>query len=153
MLVAFEFTNAPCCISNVVKIAVLGPLLDFSVVTAKVPHARTIAVITATRKWLRVLILPRPCALFMVAGSNPASTALPTRRGILPMPGKAKPPLGGLGFRLLKPVEKIDGALRVRCGLHDGALVVLEYVDPRRDVGGVVVANLRSQFQVGAEES
>jgi hypothetical protein len=68
-------------------------------------------------------------------------------------PEKPKPPSGGPGFRLLKPVEKIDGALCVRCSLDYGALVVPEHVEPGRDVRGVIVPDFRRQFQVSAEES
>jgi len=50
-------------------------------------------------------------------------------------------------------VQEIDGALRVGCGLNDGALVVLEDFEPGGDVRRVVVSNFRRQLQFGAEES
>ncbi len=66
---------------------------------------------------------------------------------------RRKAALGGLGFRLgLEAVQEIDGLLRVRSCLHDAALVVFQDFEPRRDVRGVVVADLRRQLQVGAQE-
>ena len=53
----------------------------------------------------------------------------------------------------LPPMQVIDGALRVGCGLKMARLSFLSTFKPRRDVGGVVVADFRRQFQVGAEES
>ena len=48
----------------------------------------------------------------------------------------------GLGLRL-QPMEIIGGLLRVAGGGEDRALVVLQDLKPRRDIGGVVVAGFR----------
>jgi hypothetical protein len=53
----------------------------------------------------------------------------------------------------LKVVEKIDSSLRIGRRLKHGALVVFEDFEPGRDVRGVVVADFRRQFEVGAEEN
>jgi hypothetical protein len=37
-------------------------------------------------------------------------------------------------------------------GAEYRALVVLQYRDPRRDVGGVILADFRRQTQIGAKE-
>ena len=49
-------------------------------------------------------------------------------------------------------MQVIDGALRVRRGSEDRAVVVLQDVEPETDIGGVIVANLRWKFQVAAQE-
>jgi hypothetical protein len=42
-----------------------------------------------------------------------------------------RPPLGGLRFGLLKTLQEINGALRVGGCSEDGALVVLQDLQPR----------------------
>ncbi len=51
-----------------------------------------------------------------------------------------------------RAMQKIGGALRVRRGGEDRALVVLQRLDPRRDIGGMVLAKLRRQVEVGGQE-
>ncbi len=60
--------------------------------------------------------------------------------------------LGGLRFRDLLTVQEIDGALRVGGGLEDEPLVILQNGEPGGDVGGVIIADLGRQFQIGAQE-
>src|ERR1035441_4307332 len=43
--------------------------------------------------------------------------------------------------------------MRVGGGGEDRAVVVLQHLNPRGDVGGVIVADLRGEFKIGAEES
>ena len=52
----------------------------------------------------------------------------------------------------LQAVEIIGGLLRVAGGGEDRALVVLQDLQPRRDVSGVVVAGFRGDAKIGAEE-
>jgi hypothetical protein len=59
---------------------------------------------------------------------------------------------GGLDALRLEPVEVIDGALRVGGGGEDRAVVVLQDLQPRGDVGGVIVPDLRGEFEIGAQE-
>ena len=54
--------------------------------------------------------------------------------------------------RLLQGVQKIRRALRVGCGTKDRALVVLQDLDPRCDIGGMIPPNLWRQVEVGAKE-
>jgi hypothetical protein len=63
-----------------------------------------------------------------------------------------RPPLGGLGFGLLEPVQEIHGLLRVGGGAENRALIVLEHRKPHGDVGGMVVPHFRRQAKVGAQE-
>ena len=52
----------------------------------------------------------------------------------------------------MEPVKEVDCALCVCGGAEDFPVVILENLKPGRKVGGVVVLNLRSQFQVGAKK-
>src|ERR1700747_1632376 len=56
------------------------------------------------------------------------------------------------GCRFLQAVQEIDRALRVRGGGEYRPLVVLQHLNPAGDIGGMVVANLRRQVEVGAQE-
>src|SRR6202035_4703626 len=70
--------------------------------------------------------------------------------------GLATAPSRRVGLRgcgLLQAVQEIRRALRVRCRAEYRPLVVLQHLDPRRDIGGVVFANLRREFEVGTKES
>lgn len=58
-----------------------------------------------------------------------------------------------LGVGDLQSVEVIDSALRVCSGLEDSALVILQNLEPMPDIGGVVVAWLRGDTQIGTKES
>lgn len=59
----------------------------------------------------------------------------------------------GLGVRRsLRAMKKIDCELRARRGGEDRALVVLQYLDPRRDVSSVILAGLGCQVEVGGQE-
>src|ERR1700722_855413 len=58
--------------------------------------------------------------------------------------------LGVGGF--LQAVQEIRRALRVGRGAKDRPLVVLQDLDPRRDISGVIVANLRRQIEVGGKK-
>jgi hypothetical protein len=49
-------------------------------------------------------------------------------------------------------VEIIGGLLRVAGRGEDRTLVVLQDREPRRDIGGVVVAGFRRDAKIGAEE-
>jgi len=53
----------------------------------------------------------------------------------------------------LKAVEVIHGALGKRGSLEDGPGVVLQNLEPGRDVGGVVFLDFRGDFEIGAKES
>lgn len=53
---------------------------------------------------------------------------------------------------LLQPVQKVGGTLRMGGGGENGALVVAQHVEPRRNIGGVVGARLGGDPEVGAEE-
>ncbi len=55
----------------------------------------------------------------------------------------------GSGLRL-QPMQIIGGLLRVAGGGEDRALIVLEDLQPRRDIGGVVVAGFRRDAKIGA---
>ena len=46
-------------------------------------------------------------------------------------------------------MQKIRRPLRMRGGGEDGALVVLQHVEPRCEIGRVVVARLRSDAEIG----
>ena len=54
-----------------------------------------------------------------------------------------------VGLRL-QPMQIIGGLLRMAGGGEDRALVVLEDLQPRRDIGGVVVAGFRRDAKIGA---
>jgi len=55
----------------------------------------------------------------------------------------------GSGLQL---VQVFDGALGVGGGRNDGALVVLQDLDPLGDTGGVVLARLKVEAKVRGEE-
>src|SRR6266705_5407928 len=59
---------------------------------------------------------------------------------------------GGLGRLRAEFVDEIRGALRVRGGGENRAVVVLQNFQPIRDVGGVIFAGFERQFEVGAQE-
>ena len=59
--------------------------------------------------------------------------------------------VAGRGLRL-QAVEIIGGLLRVAGGGEDRPLVVLQDREPRRDIGGVVVAGFRRDAKIGAEK-
>jgi len=52
----------------------------------------------------------------------------------------------------LQAMQKISRALRMWRGSEERRLVILQYLDPRRDIGGVVRLNPRRQVEVGAKE-
>jgi hypothetical protein len=58
---------------------------------------------------------------------------------------------GCLGSRLLQAVQKIRGALRVRRGAEYCPLVIFQRLDPRSDIGGMVLAHCRREVEVGFE--
>ena len=60
---------------------------------------------------------------------------------------------GGLYALRLELVQEIDGALGMGGGGEDRAALVLQNFQPRGEVGGVVVADLRGEFEIGAQES
>lgn len=69
-------------------------------------------------------------------------------------PPKRRPPClprqgRGSGLQL---VQVFDGALGVGGGRNDGALVVLQDLDPLGDTGGVVLARLKVEAKVRGEE-
>jgi hypothetical protein len=57
-----------------------------------------------------------------------------------------------LGLLRLQAVQIIRGALRVSGGSEYRPLVVLQHHDPRRNVGGMILADFRRQVEVGAKE-
>jgi hypothetical protein len=63
--------------------------------------------------------------------------------------------VGSCGLRVglgLQGVEEIGGALRVRGGGEDGALVGFEDAELVVDIAGVVVAKFGGELHVGAEK-
>ena len=54
-----------------------------------------------------------------------------------------------VGLRL-QPMQIIGGLLRVAGGGEDRPLVVLQDLQPRRDIGGVVVAGFGRDAKIGA---
>ena len=58
--------------------------------------------------------------------------------------------VGGRGVSPRLLVEIIGGLLRVAGGDEDRALIVLEDLQPRRDVGGMIVAGFRRDAKIGA---
>jgi hypothetical protein len=60
---------------------------------------------------------------------------------------------GSLDGRMgLQAVQEIGGALRMRGSRKNRALVAFQHFEPVIDIGGVVVAKLGRQFEVGAQE-
>ena len=57
------------------------------------------------------------------------------------------------GYAIAESAQVIRGALRVGGGGEDGAVVVLQNFQPVGDIGGVILARLKRQFEIGAEES
>ena len=55
-------------------------------------------------------------------------------------------------LRGLQMVQVVRRALGMAGGGEDGPLVVPKHLEPGGDVGGMVVTNLRSEAEVGAEE-
>ena len=49
-------------------------------------------------------------------------------------------------------MQIITGALCVRCGLKDGALVALQYLEPEDQVSRMIFARLSGNAQIGAEK-
>lgn len=49
-------------------------------------------------------------------------------------------------------MEKIHGLLGMRGGVKDRALIILQHGQPIRDIGGVVLAHLRCDTEIRAEE-
>ena len=61
--------------------------------------------------------------------------------------------LGGDGFPpLLQAMQIIGGALRVRGGGEDGAVIVLQHVEPGCVIGRVIVARLGRYAEIGREK-
>ena len=52
----------------------------------------------------------------------------------------------------LQTIQEIDGTLRVASRGEDRAVVVLQHLQPIRDVAGVALAQLKSEVEVGAEK-
>ena len=50
-------------------------------------------------------------------------------------------------------VDEIRGALCVRSGSENSVAVVGQHFKPARDIGGVVFAGLKREFEIGAEKS
>jgi hypothetical protein len=48
-------------------------------------------------------------------------------------------------------MQVIRGTLRMRGGGKDQPLVVLQGLEPVADIGGVILANLGGDFEIGAE--
>ena len=61
--------------------------------------------------------------------------------------------LGGHLLALLQLVQRVGGLLGVGGGGEDGAFVLLQDLQPVRQIGGVVFADLRGDAQVSAQES
>ena len=59
---------------------------------------------------------------------------------------------GGLLFGLLQPLQVVGGALRMRRGREDRALVLLQDLQPVAKIGGVVVADLWRDAEVSTEK-
>ena len=53
-------------------------------------------------------------------------------------------------FRRLQAVEVIGGALGMGGSGEDGPLVVLEHLEPRGDIGGMVFTHFEGDAEVGA---
>jgi hypothetical protein len=49
-------------------------------------------------------------------------------------------------------MQEVRGALRMGRGGEDRALVVLQYLDPGRDIGSVIAADLGHQVKIGRKE-
>jgi hypothetical protein len=49
-------------------------------------------------------------------------------------------------------VQVVNGALRVGSGLEDSAVIVLQNLEPRGDVGCMVFLDFRRDFETGAKE-
>jgi hypothetical protein len=56
---------------------------------------------------------------------------------------------GRLGSGLLEAVQKLGCALRMRCRIENRALIVLQHLDPRADIGGMILADFRREVEVG----
>jgi hypothetical protein len=56
------------------------------------------------------------------------------------------------GVFRLQAVQEIRRALRMGRGAENGVLVLFQHLDPRRDIGGVIVPNLRRQVEVGGKK-
>src|SRR5260221_7589187 len=67
-----------------------------------------------------------------------------------PLLGRRAPGLDR-GLRL-QPMQVIDGALRMGGGAEDQALVVAQRLEPRADISGVILANLRRQLEIRREK-
>lgn len=75
----------------------------------------------------------------------------------------AAPDRGGLADRRLRRLFHLlgvrqlmkigNGAFGMGGGLHDGARVVLQHLDPARDVAGMIGARLDAKPKVGGKES
>ena len=61
---------------------------------------------------------------------------------------------GGPGdlLPLLQSMQIIGGALRVRGGGENGAVVVLQYLQPSCEIGRVIVARLGRYAEIGTEK-
>jgi hypothetical protein len=68
------------------------------------------------------------------------------------MTGSRSGRVGLSGVLRLQSVQEVCRALRMGCSAENCALVVFQHFDPRGDIGGVVVANLGRQVEVGAKE-
>jgi hypothetical protein len=53
----------------------------------------------------------------------------------------------------LQAVQIIRGALRMGGGAEDRPLVAFQYRYPRRNIGGMILADFRRQAEIGAKES
>ena len=63
------------------------------------------------------------------------------------------PLLRGLfSLRRLELLQEVSGALRMGGGREDGAFVVLEDLEPVAEIGGVVLADIGSDAEIGTEE-
>jgi hypothetical protein len=56
------------------------------------------------------------------------------------------------GVLRLQAVQIVRGTLRMGGCAEYRPLVVLQHRDPRRDIGGVILADFRREVEVGAEE-
>ena len=54
--------------------------------------------------------------------------------------------------RWVQSAQEIGGALRMRGGTEDSALVILEDGEPVGNIGGVILAGHKGQFEVSAQE-
>lgn len=50
-------------------------------------------------------------------------------------------------------MQIIDGTLSVGGGLKDGAVVVLENLEPRSDIRGMLFLDFRRDFEIGTKKS